>query len=136
MQFIVVGRQEIEQGVIVRQPYAVISISDPDKPRPRILKTVLLRGSLFLRFHDVEDQMRPDIVMMKPAQARRIWRFVEQQAPEIGALVVQCEQGASRSPAVAAAICKTLGGDDSRFFQEYVPNRYVYDLMLKTAPAR
>ena len=54
MQFIVVGRDEIERGVVVREPYAVI--------------------------------------------------------------------------------CRTLGGDDSRFFEEYVPNRYVYTLLLETAP--
>jgi predicted protein tyrosine phosphatase len=134
MQFIVVGRDEIEQGVLVRKPYVVISISDPDKRRPRIRKPVLLRGSLFLKFHDAEDRLHPDIVLMTPADARRIWRFVLHHRVEIGAIVVHCEQGASRSPAVAAAICKTLGGDDSRFFEEYVPNQYIYRLLLKTAP--
>ena len=133
MQFIVASRQEIVQGVAVREPFAVISITDPGTPRPRIRKPVLFRGALFLKFHDAED-VHPDIVLMTPQQARRIWRFVLDQLPNVGAFVVHCEQGASRSPAVAAAICKTLGGDDSRFFQEYVPNRYVYDLLLKTVP--
>jgi predicted protein tyrosine phosphatase len=134
VQFVVVGRDEIECGVIVREPYAVISISDPGTRRPRIHKPTLLRAALFLKFHDAEDQMHPDIVLMKLAHAKRIWRFVREHRDKIGILIVQCEQGASRSPAVAAAICRTLGGDDSGFFNEFVPNPYVYALLLKTVP--
>jgi hypothetical protein len=40
----------------------------------------------------------------------------------------------SRSPAVAAAICKGLGGDDRRFFREYQPNEFVYRLVLDSMP--
>jgi predicted protein tyrosine phosphatase len=134
MQFIVVGRDEIERGVVVRVPYVVISISDPGSPKPRIRKPTLLRGSLFLKFHDAEDRLQPDIELMKPAHARRIWQFVLKHRSEIGAIVVHCEQGASRSPAVAAALCKTLGGDDQGFFEEFIPNRYVYELLLKMSP--
>jgi predicted protein tyrosine phosphatase len=94
----------------------------------------LFRGALFLKFHDAEDHLHPDIRLMTPRQAGRIWRFVRDQAPYISAFVVHCEQGASRSPAVAAAICRVLGGNDARFFEEYVPNQYIYALLLKTAP--
>ena len=136
MQFIVVGRDEIEDGVVVREPYAVVSISDPGSRKPRLRQPILFRGALFLKFHDAEPeaQQHPDIVLMKPAHAKRIWNFFREQQDKIGALVVHCEQGASRSPAVAAAICKTLGDDNSRFFEEFVPNRYVYELVLKTVP--
>jgi predicted protein tyrosine phosphatase len=134
MQFIVVGRDEIERGFVVRTPYAVISITDPGSRRPRIREPNHFRGALFLKFHDAEDEMHPDIVLMKPAHAKRIWRFFREQQDKIGTLVVHCEQGASRSPAVAAAICKTLGDDDSRFFEEFMPNPYVYALLLKTVP--
>ena len=48
----------------------------------------------------------------------------------MGTIVVQCEQGMSRSPAVAAAICKGMGGDDQRFWRNYSPNRYVYEVVL------
>ena len=75
MQFVVVGRDEIERGVVVREPYAVISISDPGTRKPLIHKPILFRGALFLKFHDAEDQMHPDIVLMKPTHAKRIWRF-------------------------------------------------------------
>jgi hypothetical protein len=36
----------------------------------------------------------------------------------------------SRSPAIAAAICKGLGGDDAQFWWEYQPNEFVYRLTL------
>ena len=38
-----------------------------------------------------------------------------------------------QSPAVAAAICKVLDGDGSQFFDEYVPNQYIYDLLIYVA---
>ena len=134
MHFVVVGRDEIERGVVVREPYAVISISDPGTRKPQIGKPILFREALYLKFHDAEDQMHPGIVLMKPIHAKRIWRFLREHQDKIATLVVQCEQGASRSPAVAAAICRMLGDDDSRFFNEFVPNQYVYALLLKTAP--
>jgi predicted protein tyrosine phosphatase len=133
VEFVVASRQEIERGVVVRTPYAVISISDPEKRRPRIRKPILFRGALFLKFHDAEVQAHPGIVLMTARQARRIWRFVTGLPDDVATIVVHCEQGASRSPAVAAAVCRALGGDDSRFFQEYVPNRYVFNLVLKAA---
>ncbi len=133
MKLIVASREEIERGILVWEPYAVISISDPGSRKPRIRKPILFRGALFLKFHDAEDQLRPDIVLMKPSHAKRIWRFVREYQDRIGALVVHCEQGASRSPAVAASIARALGDDDSLFFREYVPNRYVYELMLVSA---
>lgn len=65
-------------------------------------------------------------------QAGEIWEFVRRQPVSVGAVVVHCEGGVSRSPAVAAALCKGLGGDDSCFFRQYKPNAYVYRLMCET----
>ena len=90
----------------------------------------MLRGVLFLRFHDADEQASDDIVLMTSRQARRIWQFIDQYAAEIGALIIHCEQGTSRSPAVAATICKMLGGDPAPFFAGFSPNRYVYNLLL------
>jgi hypothetical protein len=42
----------------------------------------------------------------------------------------------SRSPAVAAAIARKLGIDETRFWDEHQPNRYVYELMVKIGAAR
>jgi protein-tyrosine phosphatase len=69
-------------------------------------------------------------------QADEIWQFVEQHREQVGAVVVHCEAGVSRSPTVAAALCKGMGGDDRRFFRRYQPNMHVYRLMLEAARRR
>lgn len=39
MKFLVTDREGIGRGLIVQSSYIVISIHDPDKPRPRVPKT-------------------------------------------------------------------------------------------------
>ncbi len=137
MEFVVAGRQDIEAGIPVRTAYVVISITDPKSRPARIKRPAGFRDVLRLQFHDavpVEDfTLPPDIVLMNEGDAREIWRFVEQWQETAETIVVHCEQGMSRSPAVAAAICNVLDGDDRHFFHEYMPNRYVYDLMMTVA---
>ena len=137
MNFIVTDRQSIEDGILVRSSYVVISIRDPGKKKAAVRKTSGLRATLFLQFHDAEPTkgmlLPPEIRLMSPKDAASIWAFVEKYSKDVGAIVVHCEQGMSRSPAVAAAICKGMGGDDQRFWLKYQPNRYVYDLVLGAA---
>ncbi|HEY8748154.1 MAG TPA: hypothetical protein VIM11_09285 [Tepidisphaeraceae bacterium] len=134
MHFLVQDRNSIEHGIRVRSSYVVISIRDPDKRKVRIRKQAGLRDSLHLAFHDAEpagNMVLPhDITLMTAEHAKEIWQFVRKWDGKVGAVVVHCEQGMSRSPAVAAALCKTFGGDESPFFRDYQPNRYVYRLML------
>ena len=137
MDFVVAGRQEIEAGIPVRTAYVVISITDPGSTPARIQRPAGFRDVLRLQFHDAVPvtifKMPPDIVLMNEDHAKSIWRFVKQWQEKVETIVVHCEQGMSRSPAVAAAICNVLDGDGSQFFQEYMPNRYVYDLMTTVA---
>lgn len=52
-----------------------------------------------------------------------------QQVPLL--CVVHCGAGLSRSPAVAAAITRGfLRQDDAMWFERYMPNRFVYRMML------
>ena len=74
-----------------------------------------------------------EIVLMNEGHARAIWQFVQEWCNKVETIVVHCEQGMSRSPAVAAAICKVLGDDDRQFFREYMPNRYICDLLMTVA---
>lgn len=131
MDFFVTDRDEAEQGLVIRKPFAIVSISDPDKPAPKVRQPHHCLGVLRLAFHDAEPSrtLPPGIVLISPEDAAAIREFVEAHA-EAGALLVHCEQGASRSPAVAAAICKALGGDPAPFFQDYVPNHFVYQQVL------
>jgi predicted protein tyrosine phosphatase len=126
------------RGILVRSSYILISIRDPDKRKVRVPKQLGLRDVLHLAFHDAElaDNMTlpEDITLMTEKHARQVWSFVKKWENEVGTVVVHCEQGMSRSPAIAAALCKRLGGDESRYFKHYQPNQHVYRLMLDPAP--
>lgn len=70
------------------------------------------------------------ITYVTEADAKAIWTFVREHAGHYDAVVVHCEQGMSRSPAVAAALAKGLGLDARRFWRDYQPNQFVYELLL------
>lgn len=137
MKFRVVGRSEIETGIVVKTAYVVISIADPEKPQPKIRRPCGFRDVLFLQFHDAvpDDGVISDreIALMTKNHAVQIWEFVNRYRDTVGTIVVHCEQGMSRSAAVAAAISNVLGEPNRRFFREYAPNEYVYELLLSTA---
>lgn len=130
MEVHVFGRAEIEEGILIRCAYAVISIRDPGRPRAKIKKQAGLRDQIFLTFHDAEPtigfNLPAEIKLITPAQADEICDFVHRHKTTVGAIVVHCEQGMSRSPAVAAAISDALGLDPGRFWQLYTPNQHVY----------
>lgn len=134
MKFIVADRESVERGLLVHTAYVLISIRDPDKRAVKVRAQPGLRGVLSLAFHDAEPvrgfQLPGGIRLMTEDQARDIWAFVRQRPAEVGTIVVHCEQGMSRSPAVAAALCTGLGGDDREFWREYMPNMYVYQRMI------
>ncbi len=138
MEIIVADRQTIEAGILVKAAYILISITDPDQRKARIPKQAGLRGELLLSFHNAQPstgmKLPMHIKLMTEDAARQIWRFIEKYKATVGTIVIQCEQGMSRSPAVAAAISKMLGRDETPFWQKYQPNRYVYALMCKTCP--
>ena len=130
MEIRVCDRKEIERGILIRSDYVVISIRDPGKRRAKVKKQAGLRDTLYLAFNDTEPcelpQTPPEIQPMTPAQADRVCKFVRRHKSDVGSIVVHCEQGMSRSPAVAAAICDALGVNPKRFWQLYTPNHHVY----------
>jgi predicted protein tyrosine phosphatase len=123
--------------MLVKTTYVVISITDPDKRKARIPRQSGLRGELLLSFHDAQPtkgmKLPMHIKLMTEDAARQIWAFVEKHKSDAATIVVHCEQGTARSPAVAAAIAKRLGLAEDRFWTDHRPNRYVYDLMCSTA---
>ena len=138
MNFVVVDRFEAEDGVLIRTPHIVISISGPGERRPKIPTSHLCQGILHLKFSDAKPtdnvEAPPEIRLMTRKQARSIWRFVNTYLSNIDTIMTHCHAGISRSPAVAAAICRGLGDDDSRFWREFQPNEYVYELVLEAGP--
>src|SRR5438046_2996140 len=97
MDFIVTDRESIEHGILVRGSYVVVSIRDPDRREPRIVKQGGLRDVLRLAFPDAEPSenmaLPDDIVLMTDEQARQVWAFVRKHEGQVGTVVVHCEQG-------------------------------------------
>ena len=137
MEFIVTDRRSIEHGIIVRTSYIVISIRDPGTRKPRIRRGAGFRDVLHLAFHDAEPcddlKLPDDIVLMTPNHAERIWHFVHDWKDEIGAIVCHCEQGMSRSPAIAIGLCRGLDEDPTDLETELSPNKFVLTLVSESA---
>ena len=136
MRIIATDRESVERGLVMREPYILISIRDPDKRPVRIRHCPLCKGILELAFHDAEpiDGFVPTdaITCMTEADARAIWDFVRRHEGDYEAIVVHCEQGMSRSPGVAAALARGLGIDDCLFWGEDQPNEYVCRTVLRS----
>ena len=67
--------------------------------------------------------------LMRTADADLIAEFVRNHREDVGLIVFQCEQGASRSPAIAAALAAGWGDDTGTSLCFSQPNRFVYDLV-------
>jgi predicted protein tyrosine phosphatase len=140
MKFIVTDRSGIESEIPTSSSYIVISIHDSYSPPARVKLHPGLHALLQLAFDDAVPTRSPELkstfTLMTSEQADTIWRFVDQHSDQVGAIVVHCEAGWSRSPAVAAALCKTMGGNDHSYWRKYDPNRHVYRLMLEASRKR
>ena len=136
MQFHVCDRRSVEQGIVVREAYVLISIRDPDKPSVRYRRPAGLRDVLALDFHDAElalgIKLPKGVQLMRAEDAVKIWEFVQRHREHIGAIVCHCEQGMSRSPAVAWALAEALEGDVDAILASSQPNKYVYELLRDT----
>ena len=140
MQILVEDRRTVEDGVALRVPYIVISIHDPTGRPAQIPPDANCRGTLWLSFRDAEPLEKAGSASssdgwLTVADAERIWRFVREHLPGIRAIVCHCEQGMSRSPAVAQALAEALGLDQRLIVLGRNPNNRVYRL-LKDAIAR
>jgi len=137
MELKVTDRLGIEEGMVLRTLYVVISIRDPGTRKPIIPRTAGLRGILFLAFDDAEPPRDGSVTaekirLMSKRDAVTIWQFIRQHQDNVGTIVCHCEQGASRSPAVAIALAEALQADTSEIVAYTSPNSFVYQLMKET----
>jgi predicted protein tyrosine phosphatase len=138
-----VDRTTVAEGVSCPAPYVVISIRDPGTPRIQFGNRVGLRDVLFTAFHDAEpasgSQLPKTIRLLTRRQALRLARFVWTHRNKVRSIVCHCEQGMSRSPAVALAISEVLGIETSADLKWTQPNQYVYELvrqaLIETRPS-
>lgn len=136
-----------------RHKWAAIQVTTPGSGFPP-LPTENQVGCLQLKFWDLEEPLTtgkknsndidsPLILeigeedLFTEDQARQILSFVNRVLMyRAKILVIHCEAGASRSPAIAAALIKYFGQDDSFIFKPgsgYSPNKRVYGLLGKVA---
>jgi predicted protein tyrosine phosphatase len=138
MELFVYSRHAVEAVRPHEVPHAIVSITSgaADVARLRINDQCL--GVLRLSFPDAEEPSEafPEAALFSSEHARQIWDFVLRHRETVERIVVHCDAGISRSPAVAAAIARTLNGDDAEFFGgRYSPNMRVYRLLLGSAPS-
>ena len=139
-QFLVLSRVAVETFT-ADIPYLVVSVTDPEEPEANISESPFLRATLRIKFHDIakpshiaaQFATNSTDVYATEADAERILSFVGEHLAEVKLIVFHCEQGISRSAAIAAALSRILQNEDEFFFQHYWVNRYLYDLLLSKA---
>lgn len=137
---IVLSRQLVSLGVSERR-HVVVSISEPGREqrpefdpadpfrysRPHFAPSTSRAGVLELDFYDLEEGIG-GYDLFEPGMAQRAFDFVRSHEPEL--VVVHCEAGASRSPAMAAVLMEWQGGDPSHYLnpKHFSPNSLVLSL--------
>lgn len=131
--FYVYSRQGLAAARPHEVPHIVISITSSLEDLARLPENASCLGVLRLAFPDAAaaSDLHAEDTLFSHEQAIDVWRFVRQHLDGIERIVVHCDAGMSRSPALAAALSKVLCGDDAQFFGgRYRPNERVYRMVL------
>ena len=133
MKVHVFTREQIETGIRIKPAYAVISIRNSGETRAKVKKQPGLRDVLYLAFSGIDPahgaRLERKIKYFTSAQADKICAFVQRHKADVGAFVVHCQQGKSRSPAVAAGISEALGMNARRFWRTHTPSEYIFKVL-------
>jgi predicted protein tyrosine phosphatase len=130
MNVIVYSRGAIERVPPQEVPHVIISITSAPSDVARLPASPLTRAILRLSFADADVAHDAALVLFDRQRARAVAAFVREHREHVALVVVHCDAGLSRSPAVAAAITKWLGEDDTPWFARYRPNMLVYRMLL------
>lgn len=133
MDFMFCSRKKV-QHFVSPTPWVAIQIATEPGDWPDIHADLVLR----LAFADI-DNIPKDLdigthVLFDESHADRILAFAQMTWPRYETLMVHCEAGISRSPAVAAALQHVfIGFGVEEFFCRAIPNRRVFTTILKRA---
>jgi len=137
VDFVVYRRHMIEAALADDQPHVIISVTSEDGDVARLPIGPKTLGVLRLVFADRDCSYVPRIVeppyptrLFEEADAAAIVDLIERHRAELVRVIVHCDAGISRSPAIAAGIAVGLEQDDSHFFAKHAPNEYVYALLI------
>ena len=120
------------------KPYAVISITDPEKRHAALMKNEYLTGTLLLKCNDVSESaakirsVAASLGAFSEEMAEQVAEFAASQI-ELGTtlFVISCEAGISRSAGLASALSWFYNHDESFFLVHYKPNQWIRKQMLK-----
>ena len=126
-------------------PYLVISISSHEEPTIAIPSNDNCVDKLFLKFDDMSYDTEKTLAYydsvafpMKREDATKILDFVLKYKEDVNDIIIHCEAGISRSPAIAVALSEILNGKEhttERHIQSLVGLQYanllVRDLILQ-----
>lgn len=104
-QLIVLSREEVERYE-PRRKEICISISDPYAKPARLSSR--FKAVIRMYFSDVTESGDPLDVLFAPDHAGAIREFIE-NAPAFDRIILHCNMGISRSPAVALGLCDVNG---------------------------
>lgn len=134
MAILIMNKSEIEDYNLQKHDRSsiVISINSINSPEPFILKTTFnnIKRILNVSFNDTE--LISDIDgAVSQEQADKIADFVIDWVADVDDLIVQCEEGRSRSAGVAKAIMEVLEINDGNLDTErkHSPNELCYRLV-------
>ena len=108
--------------------HIIISIRTPGDGPGEFATSERTKGVLRLEFWD--DDRHNEEGNFSPSIAKKIWDFVQLHAKNVDDIILHCDMGHSRSPAVAAALARGLGQDDTEFFKRHRPNMRVYRVLI------
>lgn len=125
----------------IDEPTLIISISSTDDKRRSSWTRPTTRISGISNTSSSMTSTLPESVHgLKPMSDEDAGRIVDaflQYVDGVSQIIVHCDAGYSRSPAVAAALAKALGESDDEFFgHDYCINNHVYTTLLKQLSER
>ena len=130
MEILVYSRGAIERLPPHDVPHVIVSITTTSDDEAELPIDEHCKGVLRLAFLDAESLPADAPGQFTSQQASAICVFVQKHRLNVRRIVVHCDAGVSRSPAVAAALAVCLGKSDEEFFRRYRPNMFVYRCLL------
>lgn len=131
--------QMFHSDLIGNKPYAMISILSNPKESIKLENDPNRLFYLRMNFDDIDRDIDRDIDPTKyrlfnQEDAKEILSFAKKIKNNVDAIVVHCEAGISRSPAVGLALAQLLDAKNQDRIEYRFPlyNRHVYNTILKT----
>jgi predicted protein tyrosine phosphatase len=133
MEIFVYSRYGLEAARPHEVPHIILSITSGPDDQARLRQNRECRGVLRLSFPDAEaaSEQYAENELFSAEHAKQVWDFALRHRQLVERILVHCDAGKSRSPALAAALARVLNGSDTEYFGgRYTPNMRVYRMLL------